>query len=645
MIHLVRSNFNEDAENDVITRDDFDKRLKILKSKNKDKYEFIMKSGKGMKNCLFELFCKVWATERKPEQWRDTIIIQLWKGKSDAANFDNQRNIHTKNYVPKYFEGIVVDKSKDKMVKSCSKFQIGGMPGHRPQEHLFTAKSVISLYNMLNIPLFLQIYDISKYFDKEILRNAMDTLYSAGITGKLYRLWFMLNRDSQIRVKTSFGMTDRAATGENVTQGSIGGALLSALNLSKTLSAYFGGSNSEISYGSTQLSPLQFQDDCARFSSSIEEAQKGNILMSKAMKAMQLDLNIDKSATILFGRKKHIMKMRKSIEENRSLSLNGKQVEIKLEEKYLGDYLHSYGLSKSVEVTVNKRYGKCIKSVIELKSVINDFRMYSLGGISVGLDIFTMAILPVMMTNSATWTMIDQKTIEKLDNFQHILQRCLLGASNSTPLVALSWDLGMLSMEHNINQTKLIFLQFLISQDNENLSKEVYNIQKSLNFPGFIPEARNLISKYNLPNIIDQEVHFSKLKWKSIVKKAINTNYENELKSKMTTSKLKDGPMTKESFGKKEYLMKMQPADARTNFRLRSKTFKAIMNMKSDRHYAANLWKCAQCGNLDTQSHIMWCPSLAPLREGLDVSNDTDVIHYFQEVFKIRERLEGNQSD
>ena len=113
----------------------------------------------------------------------------------------------------------------------------------------------------------------------------------------------------------------------------------------------------------------------------------------------------------------------------------------------------------------------------------------------------------------------------------------------------------------------------------------------------------------------------------------------------MTTSKLKDGPMTKESFGKKEYLMKMQPADARTNFRLRSKTFKAKMNMKSDRHYAANLWKCAQCGNLDTQSHIMCCPSLAPLREGLDVSNDTDVIHYFQEVFKIRERLEGNQSD
>ena len=40
-----------------------------------------------------------------------------------------------------------------------------------------------------------------KYFDKEILRDAMDTLYGAGIAGKLYRLWFMLNQDYQIRVK------------------------------------------------------------------------------------------------------------------------------------------------------------------------------------------------------------------------------------------------------------------------------------------------------------------------------------------------------------------------------------------------------------------------------------------------------------
>ena len=226
-------------------------------------------------------------------------------------------------------------------------------------------------------------------------------------------------------------MTDTVTTGENVTQRSIVGALVSALNLSKTMSAYFSGSNTELSYGPSRLNPVQFQDDCARFNTSIDDAQKGNTFMSKAMKAMQLNLNVDKSATILFGKRNQILKIRKNIEENGSLTLNGHKIEIKEEEKYLGDYLHSLGLSKYVEVTVKKRYGKCIKSVLELNSVINDFRMHCLGGINVGLDIFHMAILPVLLNNLATWVMMDKVTINKIENYQHILQRCLLGVPNS----------------------------------------------------------------------------------------------------------------------------------------------------------------------------------------------------------------------
>ena len=40
----------------------------------------------------------------------------------------------------------------------------------------------------------------------------------------------------------------------------------------------------------------------------------------------------------------------------------------------------------------------------------------------------------------------------------------------------------------------------------------------------------------------------------------------------------------------------------------------------------------------------MWCPSLATLREGLDIDNDQDVVQYFQKVVKYRESLgQGDQ--
>ena len=164
MIHVVRSHWDKnEAAEEALTKDDFENRLKLLKKKCKEKYNFILKSGDGLKNCLFDLFSKVWSVESKPEQWKETVIIQLYKGVGDPSSYNSQRNIHTKADCPKFFEGIVVDKSKAKIVQKCSKFQIGGIPGHRPQEHLFTAKSIIALYKYLDIPLFLQIWDVSKY--------------------------------------------------------------------------------------------------------------------------------------------------------------------------------------------------------------------------------------------------------------------------------------------------------------------------------------------------------------------------------------------------------------------------------------------------------------------------------------------------
>ena len=240
----------------------------------------------------------------KPQQWRNTVIVQIPKKKGKYNIYDNQRNIHIKDYIPKIFEGMIVDKSKDKIVSNCSKFQVGGIPKHRAQEHLFCVKSVISLYSLLKIPLFIHIFDVSKYFDKENLKDAMDTLYKCRIKGKLYRLWYQMNRDSQIRVKTAGGISKIKTIGENVTQGSIGGALLSAANLDKTLSTYFEGSDSEISYGDLRLSVLSFQDDALRMCTSVESLQKGNLFMENAMKRKQLTLGIEKCSVLLFDKKK-----------------------------------------------------------------------------------------------------------------------------------------------------------------------------------------------------------------------------------------------------------------------------------------------------------------------------------------------------
>ena len=178
-----------------------------------------------------------------------------------------------KEDLPKAFETAVVDFSKPKIVKKCSKFQIGGMPGHRPAEHLFCIKSTMALYEYLDIPLIIETFDISKYFDSEVLRNAMSALYEAGVDGKLYRLWYELNKETEIRVKTGVGITKAATVGETVAQGSIGGGLVSSINLDSEVNNFFAGSLDEAAYSNIRLQPMILQDDLSRLCCSADSAR------------------------------------------------------------------------------------------------------------------------------------------------------------------------------------------------------------------------------------------------------------------------------------------------------------------------------------------------------------------------------------
>ena len=98
------------------------------------------------------------------------------------------------------------------------------------------------------MPLILQLFDISKFFDREVLVDGMNSLYNCDIVGKLYRLIFELNRTTNLRVQTGVGTSRAIKVGPNITQGSVGGALISAVNLDHTVNQYFSKSDHEISF-------------------------------------------------------------------------------------------------------------------------------------------------------------------------------------------------------------------------------------------------------------------------------------------------------------------------------------------------------------------------------------------------------------
>ena len=112
--------------------------------------------------------------------------------------------------------------------------------------------------------------------------NITPTKFVLSCFGLLVGLWqliFEINKKTVLRVKTGVGLSEPVSLGENIAQGSIGGALISTVNLDYTVNNLFKDSQYEISYCDIRLQPLIFQDDLSRLSSSPEDAQAGNIFI------------------------------------------------------------------------------------------------------------------------------------------------------------------------------------------------------------------------------------------------------------------------------------------------------------------------------------------------------------------------------
>jgi hypothetical protein len=133
-------------------------------------------------------------------------------------------------------------------------------------------------------------------FQLQLLKNPGQ----ANVQGKLYRLIFEMNKNTKISVQTPVGLTEESDTGERVGQGTLEGAIVSAVNLASGVN----DSEHEVYYGGVEIKPLLFQDDVARLSSDIESVQTGNDKMEALAETKLLNFNLEKSGFKVIGNKK-----------------------------------------------------------------------------------------------------------------------------------------------------------------------------------------------------------------------------------------------------------------------------------------------------------------------------------------------------
>ena len=146
---------------------------------------------------------------------------------------------------------------------------------------------------------------------------------------------------------------------------------------------------------------------------TVQSIQAGLDRISAIMSKKQLQLNIDKSCYILLGNNTAVNKIRNLIKEN-PLFLKGEKIKEEQFEKYLGDQIHSDGLKQSTATTIDKRYWIAMSAVLEISAILDDFRVHIPGGINSALNLWELAVIPMLLNNADTWDIISDDTVKKM---------------------------------------------------------------------------------------------------------------------------------------------------------------------------------------------------------------------------------------
>jgi hypothetical protein len=188
------------------------------------------------------------------------------------------------------------------------------------------------------------------------------------------------------------------------------------------------------------LQPLLYQDDIFRMCEDTFSSQIGNKLIDSVMQTKLLD----KSCYIIVGKNKC---QKESFKAN-PLQISGNSMKKVSEEKYLGDYIPTKGLADSIIVTIDKRMKKANTAIMEVRAVVEDCRAMVTGGISTGLEIWEMAVIPYLLNKCDTWNNLPLKAIEMLDNLQNDFLRSLLATPRTCPTPFRMWETGTMTMEN-----------------------------------------------------------------------------------------------------------------------------------------------------------------------------------------------------
>jgi len=148
--------------------------------------------------------------------------------------------------------------------------------------------------------------------------------------------------------------------------------------------------------------------------------------------------------------------------------------------------------------------------------------------IDIGIKLAHACLDSKLLYNAETWLHTNKNDIKKLENIQNHFYKRLLGVPTGTPNIAITEELGIMSMEYKVDVKKLLEYHRILQMNNTRLPKTVCVQARQLGARNVLDEGQRIMEKHNMKYDEVKVCDMTRNQWKRTVdcyvRKSMNTD-------------------------------------------------------------------------------------------------------------------------
>ena len=234
-------------------------------------------------------------------------------------------------------------------------------------------------------------YDVEKCFDSLWVQECINDMFDAGVQSDKLNLLYLLNKDAQVAVKTSKGISERETISNIIMQGTVWGGMFCTTSMDKLGKLQYENEDMLYKYkGLVGVPVLEMVDDILDVKKCGNEAIKSNVLVNTFIEHKKIKMGKDKCHQIHCGKK---------ATNCPTLKVHNDNMHQSDEESYLGDQISTSANNvKTISKQRAKGYGIISDIMYVLEAIPNGKKRTK-----VGLELRQAWFLNSILLNMETW--------------------------------------------------------------------------------------------------------------------------------------------------------------------------------------------------------------------------------------------------